>query len=26
MVARDQFLRQHAQFWYFWIGTLLVAV
>jgi branched-chain amino acid transport system permease protein len=26
MVARDQFSGINPQYWYFWIGTLLVAV
>jgi branched-chain amino acid transport system permease protein len=26
MVARDQFSGANPQFWYFWIGLLLVAV
>jgi branched-chain amino acid transport system permease protein len=26
MVARDQFSRLNPQYWYFWIGLLLIAV
>jgi branched-chain amino acid transport system permease protein len=26
MVARDQFSGLNPQYWYFWIGTLLIAV